>query len=301
MKNYLITGGTGFVGTRLISELEKQAHHIYILTRNPEMYRNTATQTFLSYDHHPEDLPTIHGIINLAGDSLFGYWTKTKKASIRSSRMETTERLLQMTRQLSKPPEVWINASAIGFYGTSEDLIFTEETTASGNDFLAEVVTEWEKTAQQATELGIRVVYARFGIILGREDGALPLMSLPVKMFAGTKMSDGEQWMSWIHIEDVVQLLLLCLQSEKIAGPVNFTAPEPKRNKEFTKMMATVLKRPFWPIPAPYPIIRMAIGEMSMLLLKGQCVLPNKAEEFHYRFRYPKLKDALTNLLEKED
>ncbi|ASN06880.1 TIGR01777 family oxidoreductase [Virgibacillus necropolis] len=290
--NILITGGTGFVGSKLTKALTSENHHVYILTRSPGNYENTDLITHIPYDYYVRDLPAIHTVINLAGDTLFGYWTTEKKTNIMKSRTEVTQHVVGMMQQMEKKPEVFISASAIGFYGTSEDLIFTENTTKHGDDFLARVAVAWETTAMQvADELHIRTVSARFGIILG-EKGALSYMTLPIKMFAGGKIGTGEQWMSWVHIEDVVNSIIFCMRNDHIEGPVNITAPNPKRNKDFTKVLAKVLKRPYW-FTTPSPLIRTAIGEMSELMTKGQYVLPGKLEDQNYQFSYPNLEEAL--------
>ncbi|MFZ3577997.1 TIGR01777 family oxidoreductase [Virgibacillus sp. DJP39] len=293
--NILITGGTGFVGSRLTEKLTNENHHVYILTRYPDNYENTELITHISYQHYVRDLPTIHAVVNLAGDSLFGYWTTDKKTNIMKSRTEITQHAVEMMQQMEKKPEVFISASAIGFYGTSEDIIFTEKTTEHGDDFLARVALAWETTAMQAAdELHIRTVCTRFGVILG-EKGALPYMTLPIKLFAGGKIGSGEQWMSWVHVEDVVDSINFCIRNNHLVGPVNITAPNPKRNKEFTKVLAKVLKRPYW-FTTPSPVIRTAIGEMSELMTKGQYVLPGKLEEQNYQFSYPHLEDALREI-----
>lgn len=292
--NILITGGTGFVGRKLTHALLEKGHHVYILTRSPEKHINTSQITYYDYEQPAETFPAIHGVVNLAGESLFGYWSKQKKEAILTSRIETTEKVIDLIKQLHKKPDVLINGSAIGYYGVSEDLIFTEKTTKPGDDFLAKVVMEWENAAKQAEELDIRTVYTRFGVILG-DEGALPYMQLPVKLFAGGKIGTGEQWVSWVHIEDVIGLILFCLSNQHIAGPVNITAPHPNRNKDFTKIMAAELKRPYW-FKVPYPFIRIAIGEMSQLIAKGQYVLPGKAHVWNFPFSFPYLKDALRNI-----
>lgn len=292
--NILITGGTGFVGKQLIKALLQKGHHIYVLTRSPEVHTNTPGVTYYDYKVSAETFPTIHVIVNLAGESLFGYWSKRKKEAILTSRIETTEKVINLIKQFHKKPEVFISGSAVGYYGTSEDLMFTEQTTNPGDSFLAKVAMEWENAAKQAELLGIRTVYTRFGVILG-EEGALPYMQLPIKLFAGGKISNGEQWISWIHIEDAVGLILLCLANRHIAGSVNITAPHPKRNKDFMKSIAAELKRPYW-FKIPYPFIRIAIGEMSQLIAKGQYVLPEKAQNWNYPFSFPYLQDALRNI-----
>lgn len=294
MLNILITGGTGFVGKRLTSALTAKAHHVYILSRYPDYHIDTENTTYIAYDHPISTLPIIHGVINLAGASLFGYWSKKKKNAIHQSRMETTQFLIDVMKRLDKKPDIFISGSAVGFYGMSDDLIFTEQTTNSGDDFLAGVVADWEKTASQAETMGIRTIYSRFGVILG-EDGAYPLMRMPVKMYAGGKIGNGEQWLSWIHIEDVIQLMLFCLFNDHISGPVNFTAPEPTQNKTFTKELASVIKRPYW-FPTPAILISTVLGEMGQLITKGQYVLPGKALEYNYQFAFPNLREALIHL-----
>lgn len=292
--NILITGGTGFVGKNVTKSLIKKGHHVFILTRTPQHYNDSSSVTHLNYQHPVDQLPDIYAVINLAGESIFGYWTTKKKDNILRSRIQTTKKIINMVKQMKVKPSVFMNGSAIGFYGTSSDLIFTEKTTDPGNDFLADVVRQWEQTAKEVECLGIRTIYARFGVILG-EEGALPLMKLPVKLFAGGKIGHGEQWLSWIHIEDVVNLLTFALTNEEIKGPLNITSPHPIRNKDFIKILAKVCKRPYW-LPAPTLFMRTILGEMSELITKGQFVLPEKAMTHHFNFSYPYLQNALDNI-----
>jgi uncharacterized protein len=293
--NFLITGGTGFVGRKLVEKLTSLNHHSYILTRTPENFSNTENTTYISFDN-TESLPVIKGVINLAGETLYGYWTKSKKDKIKASRIETTQKVIDLMKQMTKKPDVFISGSAVGFYGISDDMIFTEETKQPGNDFLADVVVDWERTAKQAEELSIRTVFTRFGVILGKDGGALPLMSLPTKLYVGGRVGKGEQWTSWVHLADVVDLILFALQHETISGPLNVTAPQPVRNKEFNQILSRTLKRPYW-FPTPSPLVRMATGEMSQLVLKGQYVLPNKALENGFEFQFPTLHLALEDCL----
>lgn len=292
--NILIAGGTGFVGAHLTDFLISKGNNIYILTRSPHRYDNTNGIVHVDYDTGFKHLPVIHAVINLAGDSLFGYWTKKKKTAILTSRIETTKTLVQWMKLAKIKPDVFINGSAVGFYGTSDDTIFTEKTITPGKDFLADVTSQWENEAKQAEQLGVRTIYARFGVILGNQ-GALKMMSLPVKLFAGGKIGSGNQWLSWIHIQDVVHLLYFSLKNERMEGPVNFTSPSPKRNKDFTKTLAKVLKRPYW-LPTPALFMRLIVGEMSLLVTKGQYVLPQKAIDENYQFLYAQIDDALRNI-----
>ncbi|WP_163971025.1 TIGR01777 family oxidoreductase [Oceanobacillus halotolerans] len=289
--NILLTGGTGFVGKHLTKQLVNQGHYVYILTRSPYKYENSPLVKYINYQVTAQYLPTIHAVVNLAGDSLFGYWTKRKKERILRSRIESTQKAIDLMNNMAEKPEVFISGSAVGFYGTSERQTFTEDTEQSGDDFLAKVVVEWEQCAEQAEAIGIRTVYMRFGVILGKE-GSLPLMMLPIKAFIGGPIGMGKQWLSWVHIDDVVNMISYCIDHEAIKGPVNVTAPNPERNKDFTKTLASVLNRPYW-LPVPKLMLRLLIGEMSLLVTKGQYVIPEKAIEHNYSFHYPHLEEAL--------
>ncbi|MFC7064211.1 TIGR01777 family oxidoreductase [Halobacillus seohaensis] len=295
-----ITGGTGFVGTKLTNELVHAGHYVYILTRNPDQHYDTDKTTYVGWlqeKYTPwDELPTLDAIVNLAGESLHsGRWTNAKKKSIMDSRIEATEGVLELIRHLKTPPEVLINASAVGFYGQSKTKTFTEETEKPGNDFLANVVVEWEKRANKARDLSVRPVFVRFGIILG-ENGALPKMTIPYKLMIGGNLGSGDQWMSWIHVDDVAGLIQFAIQEKKVEGPLNGTAPNPKRNKDFGQTLGKVIGRPHW-MPAPSFAIQSVLGEMSVLLLEGQSVIPKKATLHGYEFQYPELESALKAIL----
>lgn len=292
--NFLITGGTGFVGKKLVERLTLLHHNSYILTRTPEEFTNTEHTTYITFED-AKKLPPIYGVINLAGESLFGYWTKKKKKKIKSSRIEITQKIIHLMKNMDVKPEVFISGSAVGYYGVSNEIMFTEETEKPGEDFLADVVVAWENTAKQAEDMAIRTVFARFGVILGRDGGALPLMSLPTKLFVGGKIGKGEQWTSWIHIDDVVDMLIFTIENEHISAALNVTAPTPSRNKEFNQILAKSLRRPYW-FPTPGLLVHTVTGEMSQLVLKGQYVLPNKAIENGFQFTYPTLELALNQL-----
>ncbi|CQR47216.1 Epimerase family protein [Paraliobacillus sp. PM-2] len=299
----VIAGGTGFVGSQLTALLTDQGHQVFILTRSPENFTNKPSVTYVGWlnekDKPEEVLKDCKAIINLAGESLFGYWTEEKKKRILDSRINATKNIIHLIKSMEKQPEVLVNASAVGYYGTSDEQIFTEKTTHPGDDFLAYVTNEWEKTAQHAEVLGIRVVYARLGIVLG-DNGTLPLMELPYKYFVGGPIGPGEQWLSWVHINDVVRLLLFAIEKKQIKGPLNITAPTPVRNKDFSVQLAKLLHRPNI-IRIPSFVIRTVLGEMSMLVVRGQAVLPNKALSYGYSFQYPNLQTALASILIKHD
>ncbi|PLT33005.1 TIGR01777 family oxidoreductase [Bacillus sp. V5-8f] len=297
-----ISGGSGFVGTELTEELMNQNHELFILTRNPD---RKSSSNSLQYVHwladgtKPEEiLEGIDVFINLAGESLnSGRWTDERKQGIIESRVQSVKEMGRILSVVDKKPEIVINASAIGFYGTSESMEFTENSASIGNDFLARTVTRWEQEANMLKPFTSRLVLARFGVILGKKEGALPRIAMPYKLFAGGKIGSGRQWMSWIHIEDVVRALLFCIHQNEIHGPVNFVAPTPIQMDCFGKTVAQVLQRPHW-FPVPSFILKMVLGEMSMLILEGQKVLPEKLISQGFTFSYPNLKPALQDLLQ---
>ncbi|MBN8210637.1 TIGR01777 family oxidoreductase [Bacillus sp. NTK071] len=298
--NIAITGGTGFVGSALTESFVNDGHSVYILTRNPDnqpVKKGVTYVKWLQDDAEPEkELSNIHAIVNLAGESInSGRWTEERKKRILDSRITSTREIISIIQKLEKKPRVLVNASAIGYYGSSLDQSFTENNTEAGNDFLADVSKKWEDEAMNAQNHGVRTVLTRFGIVLG-EEGALPLMVLPYKLFIGGKLGDGRQWYSWVHIHDVIGMIRFAVDHESVQGPLNVTAPEPKRMNDFGKTVAEVLNRPHW-MPVPEAPMQVALGEKSGIVLKGQCVLPQKAKELGYPFRYIKLKDALENLL----
>lgn len=292
--NVLLAGGTGFIGQKLTKKLLQQGYHVYILTRNPKTSTNKNI-TYIGYNHSISSLPSFSTVINLAGESLFGYWTIKKKEAILNSRIDTTQFLIKIMKNAKTLPKVFINGSAVGFYGMSTEKTFTEKDTVPGSDFLAQVVFEWEQIAQQAELMGIRTVYARFGVVLGKDKGAFPMMSLPVKLYLGGKIGKGNQWISWIHVKDAVNVLLYSMNNKNIKGPLNVTAPDVVQNKEFMKTLAKVMNRPYW-FPMPAWIMLLTVGEMSQLVTKGQHVYPEKLNKTDFKFSYPTLEEALSDL-----
>ncbi|WP_027964178.1 TIGR01777 family oxidoreductase [Halalkalibacillus halophilus] len=297
----LIAGGTGFVGRRLVDHFTAKDDEIYILTRNPDKYDDNEPNVkyieWLTPNSQPElELEAMDVCINLAGESLAsGRWTEERKKSILESRISTTREFIRIMGALRAQPRVYINASAVGFYGNSETNIYTEDTIIPGDDFLAEVCNVWENEVDEAKQLGIRTIKTRFGLILDGEEGALPNMALPYKLFGGGRLGNGEQWMSWIHIDDVINAMEFIIHKHDVEDVVNFTAPYPRQNKEFGKELADALNRPHW-IPAPSFAIRTILGDMADLLLQGQYVYPKKLEEHGYEFIFPDLRSALQDI-----
>lgn len=296
-----IAGGTGFVGTALIKELLKEHHELFILTRNPKKYKNQEQLSYIGWLYNsatPENkLEDIDGFINLAGEPLnSGRWTSDRKRSILESRITATREMKRILSTLSRKVKFVINASAIGVYGTSNQLTFSETSDSVGDDFLARTVKLWENESLHSSSYCERVVLARFGVILDKHNGALPMMVLPYKLMAGGTIGKGTQWLSWIHIEDVVHALIFCMNHSEISGPVNFTSPHPIQMKEFGQMISSVIHRPHW-LPVPEFMLKTMLGDMSILVLEGQQVLPNTLLNHQFSFTYPNLQQALINIL----
>lgn len=299
-----IAGGTGLVGQALTDHLIDKGHSIFILTRNTSNKKEKANVTYVEWlkeSSSPEtSLDGIDAFVNLAGESInSGRWTEEQKKKIIESRISSTKEINRIIGSLQNKPEVLVNASAIGYYGTSETQTFTEKDTTPGSDFLASTVYAWEKEAEHAKADGVRTVFTRFGIVLDKDEGALPRMMLPYKMFVGGKIGSGEQWMSWVHIKDVVGAITFCLENKDIDGPVNVVSPQPKQMKDFGKTLGKVMGRPHW-FPTPGFALKVALGEMSVLVLEGQKVLPTKLEEKGYNFFFSHLDDALSDILQSK-
>ena len=248
------------------------------------------------------DLAAMEGVdavVHLSGAGIAdGRWTPARKALLRSSRTHTTRVLVDALAKLQKKPRCLVCASAIGFYGDRGDEVLTESST-NGTDFLALLVRDWEAEAVRAEMSGIRVARLRMGVVLSGEGGALPLMLLPFRFGAGGRLGSGEQWISWIALEDTVAILCAAIADEKFAGPLNVVAPNPLRNADFTRIAAAVLHRPAF-LAAPAFALRLALGEVAdALLLASQRVAPERLVELGYRFRLPEFEPALRAILHR--
>ncbi|SDO12234.1 hypothetical protein SAMN05518871_110135 [Psychrobacillus sp. OK028] len=292
-----ITGGTGFVGSELADLLLQKGHEVYILSRSRNgMERGITYVQWLSETANPEkQLEGIDAFVNLAGESINnGRWTEKQKQTIYDSRMKATDEVLRILKALTVKPKVLVNASAIGIYPASTSRRYTEKSKEKGTDFLARTVRDWELKAQSAEKLQIRVACGRFGIILGKSEGALPLMALPYKLFVGGPIGAGHNWMSWVHVKDVAHALLFAIE-HPISGPFNITAPHAKRMNDFGKTLANVLKRPYY-FPVPSFALKFALGEKSQLVIEGQHVIPQVLLDEGYSFQFPNLESALRNI-----
>jgi uncharacterized protein (TIGR01777 family) len=235
-------------------------------------------------------------VINLAGEPIEALrWTKRKKERILASRIKATRAIVEAIAAAKEKPSVLISVSGVNYYGPHEDEFLTESD-PPGNDFLASVAVAWEEEAKRAEGLGLRVVVLRLGVVLGQGGGVLSKLMLPFKFFVGGRFGRGQQWSSWIHLEDAVGFMRFALEDERVRGPINATAPAPQRNKDFAKALGRVLSRPAW-LPVPAFLMRLLLGEMAEILLTGQRVVPDKAEHLGYQFKYPTLEGALRNIL----
>ncbi|UXR74364.1 TIGR01777 family oxidoreductase [Staphylococcus sp. IVB6238] len=301
MTTYLISGGTGLVGQHLTEHLLKSEENtIYILTRST--HDSNHPQLHYINWQEPEwqqQVPAIDVVINLAGATLNHYWTKTHKQLMMTSRIQTTYALFDLFKSREQVPRVIFNASAIGYYPPSNTAIYTETFQRQPHDFLSEIVYQWERQARQFEQLGTRVISGRFGIVLSGKGGALPVMTLPYRLWIGGKLSDGNQPYSWIHIDDLIHAILFLIHQENAKGAINLTAPYPVTQHHFGLNIQKVLHRPHY-MRVPKWVLRLILGEMSTLILETQYVKPQRLLELGYQFKYPKLTEALEQLLIKK-
>ncbi len=295
----LMTGASGLVGTALAAELRAAGATVN------RFVRPGTVAAAGDIEWNPEtgemNLAAAEGadaVVNLAGASIGGgRWTAKRKALLRSSRVDLTERLVAGLGRLKKPPAILVSASAIGYYGDRGEESLTEAS-AGGQDFLATISRDWEAAAMKAEEFGMRTVIARFGIILAKNGGALPRMLAPFKMGAGGRIGSGKQWMSWVALDDAMGAIRFAIGDAALRGPVNVVAPNPARNSEFTRVLARALRRAAI-FPAPAFALRLMLGEMAdALLLSSQRVVPQKLSEGCFRFQFADLEAALRRALQ---
>lgn len=295
----VIAGGTGFIGEKLTRYLLDKGHQIVILTRHPKVTKgNISYVKWLVADAKPElELDGTDVFLNLAGVSInAGRWTKQHQQQIYESRMKATDELLGIIARLHVKPSLFINASAIGIYPASNTVEYTEINHEVANDFLGKTVKDWEEKAGRVAADGIRCVFMRFGVVLGSEGGALPLMVLPYKLFVGGRVGSGRQWVSWVHVLDVVRAITFVIETQQVRGPVNITAPYPVKMDEFGRTIGEVTDRPHW-LPVPDLAMKFVLGKKSALVLKGQKVIPEVLINSGFVFTFPTLKSALGDLL----
>lgn len=292
----LVTGASGFVGSRLGSVAAETGHRVIALSRTPETTAAPYAEKVEAWRPDTELVPSsvlndIGAVVHLAGETIGTRWNPDKKRRIRDSRVNSTNQLVESLSKVETKPEVLVCASAMGFYGEGGDEEFTEDS-PPGNDFLAEVCQEWELAAQKAEDLGIRVVRIRLGHVFGKDGGLLGKMLPPFYMGLGGRLGSGSQWMSWIHIDDVAGIILYAIENQNVNGALNATAPIPVTNIEFTKTLGRVIRRPTL-FPVPTFALKLRYGEFTDFMLMSQRVVPEKTLSMGYEFRHADLESAL--------
>ena len=297
----VLTGGTGFVGRALVNRLLAGGHDLAVLTRDVTRARSllpegVACHTWNAPGDPPlEALSGAEALIHLAGEGVAdGRWTARRRRRIRESRVLGARRLLEALRKAGEKPGVILSASAVGFYGNRGNEVLSEEA-APGAGFLAEVCRDWEQALFSAELPGTRRAALRIGMVLGGGGGALARLLPVFRLGLGGPVGGGRQWMSWIHRADLVELIVFALENRAVEGPVNAVAPNPVRNGEFTRILASVLRRPAV-LPVPGPLLKLALGEMASIVLEGQRVEPAAAASHGFRFRFEKLREALEDI-----
>lgn len=303
----LITGGSGLIGRALAASLAADGHEVVILSRSPERVSGLPNGVrAVGWDGRSAagwatEADGADAIVNMAGASLKGEgflpsrWSKKRKALIRQSRADAGAAVVDAVRQAKVKPKMVLQASAVGYYGPRDEEIITEESTA-GPDFLAEVCKVWEASTAEVESLGVRRVITRTGLLLTMQGGAFPLLVLPFRLFAGGPFGSGKQYYPWIHIDDYIAALRFLIESKTASGVYNVGAPNPVANREFARTLGRVLRRPSW-LPAPAFAMRLALGEVSTVVLDGQRVVPARLEAEGFKFEFAELEPALRDLL----
>ena len=296
-KKLLISGGTGFIGSALCSELLHAGHNITLITRQPiaaaiqfaGKIRAVKSTAELSDDEH------FDIVVNLAGAPVVGpRWSKARKTLLLASRLNTTRDLLSFVKRTSQRPAVWVQASAIGFYGAHTDHP-VNETEPSGSGFAAEMCVQWEKLTNELELLGVRRVILRFGLVFGRSGGSLPMMLLSFRLGLGAILGNGKQHMGWIHIEDLLQLIARVIADDSIHGKINAVTPDSPTYQQFAKLAGKQLHRPVF-LYLPAKLIRLLLGEMASLFVDGPVILPTRLLKMKFRYRFPNLRSAMMDL-----
>jgi len=298
-RTVLVSGATGFIGGHLVRRLLVRGDRVIVLTRDADHALDRFgphVQIVANLNDLGNDTK-IDAIVNLAGAPILGFpWTQARRATLMGSRVKTTRALVGLMGRLTRPPRVFVSASAIGYYGVRGNE-WLDENSAPSCDFQSLLCQEWESAAAAAEGLGARVVRLRIGMVLGRDGGALPQLLMPVRLFAGAVTGRGNQWVSWIHIADLVRLFEFSLDTPTVQGPVNAVAPMAVTHRQFQRALASVLHRPLW-LRVPAFILRTMLGEMAQLLVDGQHVVPRRANEAGFTFRFRQLNGALAQLLD---
>lgn len=289
-----ITGASGFIGRAMVKEALRRGHHVVGYSRRPERKVPGCEEMRALRPPEPADVRGVDVMIHLAGESIMGYWTRKKKRRILESRVETTRALVAGFEQANRPPRVLLSTSAIGIYGDRGEEVLTETSAIgkTGKEFLTDVGVAWEAEARKAEQYGSRVVCMRIGFVMGRSGGAMKILRPIFWLGGGGRLGKGNQWMSWIHLQDVVGMYFQAMEDSWTGETVNVVGPEPVTNQEFTRILGEEMHRPtIFPVPAW--LLKGILGEFSHLLLDSQRVLPIQAQENGYEFQVATPQEAM--------
>jgi uncharacterized protein (TIGR01777 family) len=296
-RRYLVSGGTGFIGSALCSELLAQGHAVTVLTRKAGKAGNTFDSGVRCIAHCRElrDNEHFDVVVNLAGAPVVGVpWTAARRGVLLESRLGTTRQLLEFVRRCLYKPALWIQASAIGFYGSDSQASCNEDT-AAGSGFAADLCAQWEALSSEAATLGLRHVVLRLGLVFAHKGGSFPPLALPFRFGLGAVMGSGRQALVWVHLDDVLGAMAWCMRHSEVHGVFNLVAPEAVSYRDFARALAAWLQRPLW-LRVPEPPLRLLLGEMATMLTRGPCIAPRRLLQAGYQFRHPDLETALPAL-----
>ena len=293
----VLAGGSGFLGSKLRAQLERDGHRVLNLTRSPSPDRpgDIAWQPDGSAGQLAAHLEGADAVVNLAGENIAGtFWSEARKAQLRNSRLLATRTIVRAISACERPPKALVTGSAVGYYGAHGDETVTERT-PPGSGFLAQLCVDWEQEARAVDSAQTRLMIVRTGVVLGADGGALKKMVLPFKLGLGATLGSGDQYMPWIHVDDWVSMIGWLIDADRAMGAFNASAPTPVTNRDFTRTLGRVLRRPAV-FHAPAFVLKIGLGELANMLLTGQRVLPAAAEEMGFRFAYRELEPALRSL-----
>jgi uncharacterized protein (TIGR01777 family) len=301
----IITGGTGMIGRQLAASLLKDGHEAIALSRDPQRHQRKVPEgvRLVAWDAQSaqgwgELADGADAIVNLVGENLSARpWSPAQKRRIRESRLNGGKAVVEAVRQAKQKPKVVIQASGVNFYGPGGDEILSEDH-AAGSDFLSQVCVDWEGSTAEVEKMGVRRAIVRSGVVLDKNEGALPRFLLQFRLFAGGPLGSGRQWLSWIHPQDEINAIRFLIDHQEAQGPFNLASPNPKTNREFGKAIGRVLHRPAL-IPVPALAIKLVFGEMSIVVLKGQRAVPQKLIQNGFQFTHPEIQEALRDVIKQ--
>ena len=294
MASILVTGGTGLIGKKLCDLLRKKGYKVAILSRNQQTKPNNYYWNTETHYIDAKAIVEANYIIHLAGEGIADKrWTEERKRILISSRVETANLLYEKVKDLNPNLKGFISASGIGYYGATTSEKIYKENDAGGNDFVSDICKVWEKAANQFNKINIRTVIFRTGVVLSKEGGALGKLSQPIKLGVGAALGSGEQYIPWIHIDDLCNMYLEAIENKEIAGVYNAVAPEHITNKSLTKIIANKLKKPLWLPNIPAFVMKLILGEMAVIVLEGSRVSSEKIMVTGFKFNYPNIIEAL--------